>query len=103
MTCGGGRRVRRRTCVRNSVTVQCTGRPVDVQKCGKAPCQGLPTVCCKSHKYLSAFVSLPVRAYVLSSISQQPNVSTCALRAVQVRTAASVCVTLTFCMEKSTV
>lgn len=56
MTCGGGRRVRRRTCVRNSVAVQCSGRPVDVQKCGKAPCPGSPTVCCKNHKYPSAFV-----------------------------------------------
>ncbi|XP_034439383.1 cartilage intermediate layer protein 1 [Hippoglossus hippoglossus] len=38
VTCGGGRRIRRRTCARSSVTVQCTGRPVDAQKCGKSPC-----------------------------------------------------------------
>lgn len=38
VTCGGGRRIRRRTCVRTSTTVQCTGRPAEVQKCGKAPC-----------------------------------------------------------------
>lgn len=38
VTCGGGRRSRRRTCVRTSAKVQCTGRPVEVQKCGKAPC-----------------------------------------------------------------
>lgn len=38
VTCGGGRRIRRRTCVRDSVTVHCTGRPVEIQKCGKAPC-----------------------------------------------------------------
>ncbi|KAM9762086.1 cartilage intermediate layer protein 1 [Menidia menidia] len=38
VTCGGGRRTRRRTCVRTSVTVTCKGRPVDVQKCGKRPC-----------------------------------------------------------------
>ncbi|XP_061593716.1 cartilage intermediate layer protein 1 [Cololabis saira] len=38
VTCGGGRRTRRRTCLRTSVTVQCSGRPVEVQKCGKNPC-----------------------------------------------------------------
>ncbi|XP_051232521.1 cartilage intermediate layer protein 1 [Dicentrarchus labrax] len=38
VTCGGGRRIRRRTCVRSSETVQCTGRPVEIQKCGKSPC-----------------------------------------------------------------
>ncbi|XP_030640805.1 cartilage intermediate layer protein 1 [Chanos chanos] len=41
VTCGKGRRVRRRSCVRSSVTVQCTGRPVEVQKCG-SPC---PVLC----------------------------------------------------------
>ncbi|XP_029988492.1 cartilage intermediate layer protein 1 [Sphaeramia orbicularis] len=38
VTCGGGRRIRRRTCVRTSETVQCKGRPAEVQKCGKSPC-----------------------------------------------------------------
>ncbi|XP_028857134.1 cartilage intermediate layer protein 1 isoform X2 [Denticeps clupeoides] len=38
VTCGGGRRVRRRTCVRSSETMQCVGRPAEVQKCGKKPC-----------------------------------------------------------------
>lgn len=38
VTCGGGRRIRRRTCVRTSARVQCSGRPVEVQKCGKPPC-----------------------------------------------------------------
>ncbi|KAG8003568.1 Cartilage intermediate layer protein 1, partial [Nibea albiflora] len=42
VTCGGGRRIRRRTCVRTSVTVQCAGRPVEIQKCGKSAC---PTKC----------------------------------------------------------
>uniref|UniRef100_A0A3Q2Q1D9 Cartilage intermediate layer protein 2 n=1 Tax=Fundulus heteroclitus TaxID=8078 RepID=A0A3Q2Q1D9_FUNHE len=37
VTCGGGRRTRRRTCVRTSETVQCAGRPAEVQKCGKSP------------------------------------------------------------------
>uniref|UniRef100_A0A8C6T463 Cartilage intermediate layer protein 2 n=1 Tax=Neogobius melanostomus TaxID=47308 RepID=A0A8C6T463_9GOBI len=37
VSCGGGRRVRRRTCVKNSPTVQCTGRPAEMQKCGKIP------------------------------------------------------------------
>uniref|UniRef100_A0A672YXL4 Cartilage intermediate layer protein 2 n=1 Tax=Sphaeramia orbicularis TaxID=375764 RepID=A0A672YXL4_9TELE len=40
VTCGGGRRIRRRTCVRTSETVQCKGRPAEVQKCGKSPCPG---------------------------------------------------------------
>uniref|UniRef100_A0A665T4J7 Cartilage intermediate layer protein 2 n=1 Tax=Echeneis naucrates TaxID=173247 RepID=A0A665T4J7_ECHNA len=40
VTCGGGRRIRRRTCVRTSVRAQCTGRPVEVQKCGKMACPG---------------------------------------------------------------
>ncbi|XP_069551022.1 cartilage intermediate layer protein 1 [Brachyistius frenatus] len=44
VTCGGGRRIRRRTCVRTSATVQCTGRPVEIQKCGKSPC---PAVKCQ--------------------------------------------------------
>lgn len=48
MTCGGGRRIRRRTCARTSVTVQCTGRPVEIQKCGKSPCPGMLSVRCKS-------------------------------------------------------
>lgn len=38
VTCGGGRRIRRRTCVRTSETVQCTGRPAEIQKCGRSPC-----------------------------------------------------------------
>uniref|UniRef100_A0A8C6WKY4 Cartilage intermediate layer protein 2 n=1 Tax=Neogobius melanostomus TaxID=47308 RepID=A0A8C6WKY4_9GOBI len=33
-------KVRRRTCVKNSPTVQCTGRPAEMQKCGKIPCPG---------------------------------------------------------------
>lgn len=41
VTCGGGRRIRRRTCVRTSVAVQCNGRPVEIQKCGKSPCPGI--------------------------------------------------------------
>ncbi|KAI1891723.1 hypothetical protein AGOR_G00146700 [Albula goreensis] len=40
VTCGRGRRVRRRTCVRPSVNVHCVGRPAEVQKCGKNPCPG---------------------------------------------------------------
>ncbi|XP_036377522.1 cartilage intermediate layer protein 1 [Megalops cyprinoides] len=42
VTCGRGRRVRKRTCVRSSDKVQCVGRPAEVQKCGKSPC---PVVC----------------------------------------------------------
>ncbi|XP_061093778.1 cartilage intermediate layer protein 1 [Conger conger] len=42
VTCGRGRRVRRRTCQKTSVTVHCPGRPVELQKCGKAPC---PAAC----------------------------------------------------------
>ncbi|XP_014071776.1 cartilage intermediate layer protein 1 [Salmo salar] len=38
VTCGKGRRIRRRTCVRTSVTVQCVGRAAEIQKCGKNPC-----------------------------------------------------------------
>ncbi|XP_068176409.1 cartilage intermediate layer protein 1 [Antennarius striatus] len=38
VTCGGGRRIRRRTCIRTSLTVQCSGRPGEIQKCGKSPC-----------------------------------------------------------------
>ncbi|KAK5930984.1 hypothetical protein CgunFtcFv8_027176 [Champsocephalus gunnari] len=38
VTCGGGRRIRRRTCARSSVTVQCSGRPAEIQKCGRSPC-----------------------------------------------------------------
>uniref|UniRef100_A0A8C6T5X9 Cartilage intermediate layer protein 2 n=1 Tax=Neogobius melanostomus TaxID=47308 RepID=A0A8C6T5X9_9GOBI len=45
VSCGGGRRVRRRTCVKNSPTVQCTGRPAEMQKCGKIPCPGSRCVC----------------------------------------------------------
>lgn len=61
MTCGGGRRIRRRTCVRTSVSVQCTGRPVEIQKCGKSPCRGMPSHCCKSRNiflYIGVFISL---------------------------------------------
>uniref|UniRef100_A0A667WUX7 Cartilage intermediate layer protein 2 n=1 Tax=Myripristis murdjan TaxID=586833 RepID=A0A667WUX7_9TELE len=47
-TCGGGRRIRRRTCVRSSMTVQCVGRPVEIQKCGKSPCPGT-RVCTEGH------------------------------------------------------
>ncbi|KAJ8277315.1 hypothetical protein GJAV_G00073880 [Gymnothorax javanicus] len=42
VTCGKGRRVRRRTCLRSSPSVHCKGRPAELQKCGKAPC---PAVC----------------------------------------------------------
>lgn len=35
--------------MRTSVTVQCTGRPVEIQKCGKSPCPGMLSLCCKSH------------------------------------------------------
>ncbi|XP_041912541.1 cartilage intermediate layer protein 1 [Alosa sapidissima] len=38
VTCGGGRRTRRRNCIRTSDTVRCEGRPVEFQKCGKKPC-----------------------------------------------------------------
>ncbi|XP_062412851.1 cartilage intermediate layer protein 1 [Sardina pilchardus] len=38
VTCGGGRRARRRNCIRTSDTVRCEGRPVEFQKCGKKPC-----------------------------------------------------------------
>ncbi|CAL8254101.1 unnamed protein product [Merluccius merluccius] len=45
-TCGGGRRIRRRTCVRTSAMVQCVGRPMEIQKCGKIPClETCPMVC----------------------------------------------------------
>ncbi|MEQ2174765.1 hypothetical protein GOODEAATRI_011268 [Goodea atripinnis] len=40
VTCGGGRRTRRRNCVRTSETVQCAGRPAEIQKCGRSPCPG---------------------------------------------------------------
>ncbi|KAG5850719.1 hypothetical protein ANANG_G00085430 [Anguilla anguilla] len=42
VTCGKGRRVRRRTCLRSSVSVQCVGHSAELQKCGKPPC---PAVC----------------------------------------------------------
>ncbi|XP_056132845.1 cartilage intermediate layer protein 1 [Lampris incognitus] len=46
VTCGGGRRIRRRTCVRTSLTVQCVGRPAELQKCGRHPCPAkCQTVC----------------------------------------------------------
>uniref|UniRef100_A0A3P8YXC6 Ig-like domain-containing protein n=2 Tax=Esox lucius TaxID=8010 RepID=A0A3P8YXC6_ESOLU len=38
VTCGKGRRVRRRTCVRSSETVKCVGRGGEIQKCGGTPC-----------------------------------------------------------------
>lgn len=47
--------------MRTSVTVQCTGRPVEVQKCGKAPCPGMQSLCYKSLNtflYVSAFIGL---------------------------------------------
>ncbi|KAM4629082.1 cartilage intermediate layer protein 1 [Polymixia lowei] len=50
VTCGGGRRIRRRTCVRSSGTVQCAGRPVEIQKCGKSPCPAkCQRVCSEGH------------------------------------------------------
>ncbi|XP_036442862.1 cartilage intermediate layer protein 1 isoform X1 [Colossoma macropomum] len=42
VTCGKGRRGRRRTCIKSSDKLQCKGRPVEVQKCGNTPC---PVVC----------------------------------------------------------
>ncbi|KAK2869120.1 hypothetical protein Q7C36_000991 [Tachysurus vachellii] len=42
VTCGKGRRTRRRTCNKSSDTIRCKGRPVEVQKCGNTPC---PAVC----------------------------------------------------------
>ncbi|XP_029003854.1 cartilage intermediate layer protein 1 [Betta splendens] len=45
-TCGGGRRIRRRTCVRTSLSVQCAGRHVEVQKCGKSPCPAKCQLAC---------------------------------------------------------
>ncbi|XP_062869130.1 cartilage intermediate layer protein 1 [Trichomycterus rosablanca] len=46
VTCGKGRRSRRRTCIRSSDKINCTGRPVEIQKCGSAPCPVLcPLVC----------------------------------------------------------
>ncbi|XP_067086199.1 cartilage intermediate layer protein 1 [Osmerus mordax] len=38
VTCGKGRRIRRRTCERTSENVNCAGRPVELQKCGKTAC-----------------------------------------------------------------
>ncbi|KAF3691086.1 Cartilage intermediate layer protein 1 [Channa argus] len=50
VTCGGGRRFRRRTCERTSETVQCTGRPVELQKCGRSPCPAkCQLVCTEGH------------------------------------------------------
>ncbi|XP_039463192.1 cartilage intermediate layer protein 1 [Oreochromis aureus] len=50
VTCGGGRRIRRRTCARTSATVQCVGRPVEIQKCGKTPCPAkCQYVCTEGH------------------------------------------------------
>ncbi|XP_076880309.1 cartilage intermediate layer protein 1 isoform X1 [Brachyhypopomus gauderio] len=45
VTCGKGRRGRRRTCNRSSDKMQCPGRPVEVQKCGSTPC---PVECQRS-------------------------------------------------------
>ncbi|XP_059922420.1 cartilage intermediate layer protein 1 [Gadus macrocephalus] len=54
-SCGGGRRIRRRTCVKTSDTVRCVGRPMEIQKCGKSRCpdkclmvcpEGLPSADC---------------------------------------------------------
>uniref|UniRef100_A0A3Q3MKV2 Cartilage intermediate layer protein 2 n=1 Tax=Labrus bergylta TaxID=56723 RepID=A0A3Q3MKV2_9LABR len=45
VTCGGGRRIRRRTCVRDSAPVHCAGRPVEIQKCGKGQCPKCQIVC----------------------------------------------------------
>ncbi|KAG7327559.1 hypothetical protein KOW79_009165 [Hemibagrus wyckioides] len=42
VTCGKGRRTRRRTCNKSSDTIRCKGRPVEVQKCGNTPC---PVAC----------------------------------------------------------
>ncbi|KAL1023044.1 hypothetical protein UPYG_G00035740 [Umbra pygmaea] len=38
VSCGKGRRVRRRTCVKTSETVECVGRAGEIQKCGQNPC-----------------------------------------------------------------
>lgn len=103
VTCGGGRRIRRRTCVRTSVTVQCAGRPAEIQKCGKSACPSMLSICCKSHDIFLILMSLLVCAYITVSFICQPNVSVCAPRVVPVRTAACACVTVMCCTEKSTV
>lgn len=41
VTCGKGRRTRRRTCSRSSDTIRCRGRPVEIQKCENVPCLGV--------------------------------------------------------------
>ncbi|KAK6467453.1 cartilage intermediate layer protein 1-like [Huso huso] len=45
VTCGGGHRVRRRTCVKPSDRKRCFGRRVEAQKCGKSPCTACRRVC----------------------------------------------------------
>ncbi|MGH0177978.1 UNVERIFIED_CONTAM: hypothetical protein FKN15_076365 [Acipenser sinensis] len=45
VTCGGGHRVRRRTCVKPSDRKRCFGRRVEAQKCGKTPCAACSRVC----------------------------------------------------------
>nr|XP_033812394.1 cartilage intermediate layer protein 2 [Geotrypetes seraphini] len=44
-TCGGGRRVRRRSCQKSSKKSLCVGRPIEVQKCAGSPCQACPLTC----------------------------------------------------------
>uniref|UniRef100_A0A8C9SVW7 Cartilage intermediate layer protein 2 n=1 Tax=Scleropages formosus TaxID=113540 RepID=A0A8C9SVW7_SCLFO len=52
VTCGGGRRLRRRRCNRSSNKVQCAGRPVEMQKCGKVRCV------CEGHMLYGEVLSL---------------------------------------------
>ena len=47
--------------MRSSVTVQCPGRPVEIQKCGKSPCPGMQSLRCENHNifdYIGVFISL---------------------------------------------
>ncbi|XP_075467215.1 cartilage intermediate layer protein 2 isoform X1 [Ascaphus truei] len=46
-TCGGGKRVRRRTCI--SKKSPCVGRPLQVQKCAGSPCRGCHLSCATGH------------------------------------------------------
>ena len=68
VTCGGGRRIRRRTCVRTSGTAQCTGRPVEVQKCGKAPCP-------RMRKHTALWTGVVMRSDILASMSPHSQMS----------------------------
>uniref|UniRef100_A0A668UWC0 Ig-like domain-containing protein n=1 Tax=Oreochromis aureus TaxID=47969 RepID=A0A668UWC0_OREAU len=67
VTCGGGRRIRRRTCARTSATVQCVGRPVEIQKCGKTPCPGM-----QSHTAFSCSQALLYFGVLISIVTGVP-------------------------------